>query len=66
MVTFHPGLTDRYLLEMEEKDAAYHRRVRAGYLDIARRDHKRVKVINAAGTIEEIQEMVRHEVDRVI
>jgi dTMP kinase len=57
----HKG-TDR----MEKKDVAYHRRVRAGYLDLAKRHHKRIKVIRVADTIEKTQDLVRQEVDRVI
>ncbi|MBN2453155.1 MAG: dTMP kinase [Candidatus Omnitrophica bacterium] len=51
---------------MEKKDVTYHRRVRSGYLDLARRYHGRIKVIKAGGTIQKTQAMVRREVDRVI
>lgn len=54
--------TDR----MERKDIAYHRRVRSGYLDLARRYHKRIKVIKVADTISQTQGAVRREVERVI
>lgn len=51
---------------MEKKDLAYHRRVRAGYLKIARSDPERVKVIKVDGSIEKTQELVRREADIVI
>ena len=57
----HKG-TDR----MEGKELAYHKRVRSGYLDLAKRHHKRIKVIRVTGSIEKTQSQVRCEVDRVI
>ncbi|MCX5678369.1 MAG: dTMP kinase [Candidatus Omnitrophica bacterium] len=54
--------TDR----MEKKDIAYHKRVRSGYLDLARRYHKRIKVIRTSGTIEMTRRAVALEVKHVI
>jgi len=51
---------------MEEKDLAYHRRVRSGYLALARRYPSRIKIIRVRGSIEETQGSVRREVERVI
>ncbi len=51
---------------MENKDLAYHRRVRAGYLKLAKLDPKRIRVIKVDGSIEKTQESVRREVDIVI
>lgn len=51
---------------MEKKDLAYHKRVRRGYLELAKRHHKRIKVIKVIDTIEKTQGLVRREVDRVI
>lgn len=51
---------------MEKKDIAYHRRVRAGYLKLAARDKRRIKVIKVNAGIEAIQASVRCEVERVI
>lgn len=48
---------------MEKKDIAYHERVRSGYLDLARRYHKRIKVIKAFGTIEMTRRAVALEVE---
>ena len=51
---------------MESKDIAYHKRVRAGYLDLAKRHHKRIKVIKVTGTIEKTQSLVKSEIQNVI
>lgn len=51
---------------MEKKDIAYHRRVRAGYLERARHHHKRIKVIGVADIIQDTQRLVRQEAERVI
>ncbi len=51
---------------MESKDISYHRRVRRGYLALAKKHPKRIKIIKVKGTIEEVQQMVRREVDIVI
>ena len=50
----------------EEESAAFHEKVRQGYLEIARREPGRVKVIEAAGSLEEIQAAVRATVDRAM
>ena len=46
--------TDR--LELE--DLEFHRRVRSGYHEIAARERKRIKLIDASGGIEEIQDRI--------
>ncbi len=51
---------------MEQKDLAYHRRVRAGYLKRAKAEPQRIKVIKVCKEIPETQERIRHEVERVI
>lgn len=51
---------------MESKDIAYHARVRRGYLKLAKNEPERIRVIKVVGSIEETQELVRREVDRVI
>lgn len=51
---------------MERKDIAYHKRVRSGYLELAKRYHKRIKVIKVADTIRRTQSAVIREVERVI
>lgn len=51
---------------MESKEIVYHKKVRAGYLKLARREPDRIKVIKVAGSIDETQELVRKEAGRVI
>lgn len=51
---------------MERKQLAFHRRVRLGYLELARRESDRIKVVRVDGNIDKIQEAVRREVERAI
>ncbi len=51
---------------MENKRLAYHKKVRAGYLKLAKKYPKRIKVIKVAGSIEDTQKIVRREVLRVV
>jgi dTMP kinase len=51
---------------MEKKCIAYHRRVRAGYLAIARKEPSRIKVIRVMDRISDTQELIRKEADIVI
>ena len=51
---------------MEKKDIAYHRRVRKGYLKLAKEEPKRIKVIKVTGSIQKTQALVRREVELVI
>jgi dTMP kinase len=44
---------------IERKSILYHNKVRQGYLDIARKEQGRVKVISALGEIRETQEIIR-------
>ena len=45
---------DRFELE----DINFHNRVRKGYLEIARREPERIKIINASGEIEDVRQRV--------
>ncbi|MDD5496453.1 MAG: dTMP kinase [Candidatus Omnitrophica bacterium] len=54
--------TDR----MEKKDVAYHKRVRSGYLKLAAKEPKRIKVVKVRGAISQTQDIVRREVEVVI
>lgn len=49
------GGEDRY----ERMDRDFHRRLREGFLDIARHDPARCGVVDAAGTIEEVHHRIR-------
>ena len=44
----------------------FHRRVRRGYLAIARKDPRRVKVVSADGAVAEVQEKIRTLIDRFL
>ena len=47
---------------MERKSLIYHKKVRKGYLAIARKEPHRVKVMSAVGDVSETQERVRKTV----
>ena len=51
---------------MESKDIEYHKRVRAGYLQLANRFPDRIKVIKVTGRISETQDAIRKEIDGAI
>ncbi|MFA5142790.1 MAG: dTMP kinase [Candidatus Omnitrophota bacterium] len=51
---------------MERKAFAYHDRVRRGYLKLAKRHPRRIKIIKVKKTIADTQKLVRSEVGRVI
>jgi dTMP kinase len=51
---------------MESKDLAYHERVRSGYLELARNNPGRIKVIKVADEVDRTQALVRQEVESVI
>lgn len=49
------GAEDRY----ERMGEAFHRRLREGFLDIARREPERCAVVDAAGALEDVQAAIR-------
>jgi dTMP kinase len=51
---------------VESKGLAYQKRVRAGFLRLARRDRSRVRVIDAGRPADDVFEDVRKAVDRVL
>jgi len=51
---------------MEEKDLSYHRRVRSGYLKLAKKESGRIRVVRVLDGIEETFVSVMKEVGRVI
>ncbi len=51
---------------MEEKKAPYHRRVRTGYLKLAKKNPLRIKVVKVTDSVEKTQGHVRREVELVI
>ena len=51
---------------IEQREIAYHKRVRQGYLQIAEKESSRVKVIGVNKSREEIHEIVKKHVDRLL
>ena len=51
---------------VESKGLAYQKRVRAGFLQLARRNPRRIRVIDASRPAEEVFEDLRKAVDRVL
>lgn len=51
---------------MERESAAFHGRVRRGYLCLARGNKQRFRVIPWGGTIEQVQARILNEVDRLL
>lgn len=51
---------------VESKGVRYQKRVRAGFLQLAKRDRKRIKVIDAGRSADEVFDDVRKAVDRVL
>lgn len=49
----------RSLDRMERKDRAFHQRVRAGYLELARREPKRFVIVDASRPLPEVCEQIR-------
>ena len=50
----------------EGMDLSFHEKIRAAFLGIAKHEQDRCVVINAANSIDEIQESLLHAIDRVI
>lgn len=51
---------------MEKKAISYHRRVKAGYLAIARKEPARVKLVRVEDDVNKTQSNIRSHVDRVV
>ncbi len=51
---------------IEKKELSYHKRVRDGYLKLAKKQPGRIKVISVDGSIEYTQTLVRREVDKIV
>jgi len=51
---------------IEQRNLDYHDRVRRGYLELARQEPGRIKVIDAAQTKEAIQKAVRNHIDQLL
>ncbi len=51
---------------LESEDIGFHERVRRGYLDLARKEPGRVKVIDGSGTIDEVRAAIRRVVEPLL
>jgi dTMP kinase len=51
---------------IEQKDDWYHEQVRAGYLELAKADPRRIKIVDASGSVESVQAQIRKLVDEVL
>lgn len=51
---------------IEQKDEWYHQQVREGYLELAKAEPRRIKVVDASGSVESVQEQIRRLVDEVL
>jgi len=47
----------------ENEELAFHQKVRAGYLELAKREPGRIKIINAEGTLDEIEARVGRQLN---
>jgi len=64
----HKGLSriNRVKDRIEQRKLAYHNKVRKGYLDIAKKNPRRVKVVNVDKPKEEIHAVIISFVDRLL
>jgi dTMP kinase len=51
---------------IESENSYFHKRVYAGYMDIAKKNPERIKVINAAATIEEVHNEIVEKINSLI
>ncbi|HYF90630.1 MAG TPA: dTMP kinase [Symbiobacteriaceae bacterium] len=51
---------------IEQKDEAYHEQVRDGYLELARAQPRRYKIVDASRPVEEVQAQIRMLVDEIM
>jgi dTMP kinase len=49
---------------LEQEAVSFHERVRKGFHAIARKEPKRVKIIDASGTLQEVQQKIRQVVEK--
>ncbi len=51
---------------LEQKETWFHEQVRQGYLELAQAEPRRIKLVDASGTIEQVQTQIRKLVDEVL
>jgi thymidylate kinase len=49
---------------MELKSSAFHKKVRNGYLALAKKEPVRIKVVKVEGNIEDTQAVIRNIIDK--
>lgn len=57
-----PGMEDR----IEQKSLRYHQLVREGYQELAKAEPRRIKIVDASGSVDEVQRQIRTLVDEVL
>ena len=62
----HLGFKSKGEDRIEVEDDSFHRKVRQGYLEIAKKEPGRVKLIKVKGGIEEVQKQIREVVDEAL
>ncbi|MBU0467816.1 MAG: dTMP kinase [Candidatus Omnitrophica bacterium] len=58
--------TSRIKDRIEQRTIAYHKRVRKGYLELAKKESKRIRLITVNKSIEDIQAIVKQHVDKLL
>lgn len=51
---------------MESRPMSFHKKVRDGYLDLAKKYPERIKVVKVQESVEKTQELIKHEVIKVV
>jgi len=51
---------------LESEDIGFHERVRYGYLELAKAEPERIRVIDGSGTVEQVSAAIRREVDALL
>ncbi len=51
---------------IERRSVAYHKRVRKGYLELAKKEPRRIKIIPVKDNKDETQLIIRNLIDRLI
>lgn len=61
------GRMDENALDrIEQKDERYHQQVREGYLELAKAEPRRFKIVDATGSVEAVQAQIRKLVDEIL
>jgi len=58
--------TNRVKDRIEQRTLSYHQKVRKGYLELAKKEPKRIRLITVNKSIEEIQAIVKQHIDKLL